>query len=41
VDTVHQGDPHGAERGVYHINAVDEVTQSEISAAVPRISRPI
>ena len=37
VDTVHQGDrPDG--KGVYHINAVDEVTQWEIAAAVPRIS---
>jgi transposase InsO family protein len=37
VDTVHQGDgPNG--KGVYHINAVDEVTQWEIAAAVPRIS---
>jgi transposase InsO family protein len=38
LDTVHQGDPQGQERGVYHINAVDEVTQWEIAAAVPRIS---
>ena len=37
VDTVHQGDaPAG--QGVYHINAVDEVTQWQIVAAVPRIS---
>jgi hypothetical protein len=37
VDTVHQGDgPNG--KGVYHLNAVDEVTQWEIAAAVPRIS---
>jgi hypothetical protein len=37
VDTVHQGDgPAG--KGVYHINAVDEVTQWQIVAAVPRIS---
>src|SRR5450631_3009182 len=28
LDTVHQGDqPSGGEKGVYHINAVDEVTQ--------------
>jgi transposase InsO family protein len=37
VDTVHQGDTADA-KGVYHINAVDEVTQWEIAAAVPRIS---
>ena len=37
VDTVHQGDAEHA-RGVYHINAVDEITQWEIVAAVPRIS---
>ena len=38
VDTVHQGDPQGQDRGVYHINAVDEVTQWEIVASVRRIS---
>jgi len=37
VDTVHQGDSNG-EKGVYHINAVDEVTQWEIVASVERIS---
>ena len=37
VDTVHQGDQGGA-KGVYHINAVDEVTQWEIVAATARIS---
>jgi len=37
VDTVHQGDLSG-EKGVYHINAVDEVTQWEILASVERIS---
>ncbi len=37
VDTVHQGDSENA-KGVYHINAVDEVTQWEIAAAVERIS---
>jgi len=37
IDTVHQGDgPEG--KGLYHINAVDEVTQWEIVLAVPRIS---
>ena len=29
VDTVHQGDQDGV-KGVYHINAVDEVTQYEV-----------
>jgi transposase InsO family protein len=37
VDTVHQGDAQGS-KGVYHINAVDEVTQWEVVSAVPRIS---
>jgi transposase InsO family protein len=37
VDTVHQGDTAQG-KGIYHINAVDEVTQLEIAAAVPRIS---
>lgn len=37
VDTVHQGDWEG-EKGVYHINAVDAVTQWEILGCVPRIS---
>jgi transposase InsO family protein len=37
VDTVHQGDQPGA-KGVYHINAVDEVTQWQIVAAAERIS---
>lgn len=37
VDTVYQGDRNG-EKGVYHINAVDEVTQWEILASVERIS---
>lgn len=37
VDTVHQGDWEG-EKGVYHINAVDAVTQWEIVGCVPRIS---
>lgn len=37
VDTVHQGDQAG-EKGVYHINAVDQVTQWQIVAATPRIS---
>ena len=37
VDTVHQGDLDGA-KGVYHIHAVDEVTQWQVVACVPRIS---
>jgi predicted DNA-binding transcriptional regulator AlpA len=37
VDTVHQGDWNG-EKGVYHVNAVDEITQWEILASVERIS---
>lgn len=37
VDTVHQGDLNG-EKGVYHINAVDEVTQWEIVVSVEGIS---
>ncbi len=37
VDTVHQGD-HDHQKGVYHINAVDEVTQWEIVASVSRIT---
>jgi len=39
LDTVHQGDqPNGGEKGVYHINAVDEVTQWEVAGSTPRIS---
>jgi len=37
VDTVHQGDLEGT-KGVYHITAVDEVTQWQIMGAVPQIS---
>ena len=37
VDTVHQGDQNSA-KGVYHINAVDEVTQWKIVAASEYIS---
>lgn len=37
VDTVHQGDQDG-DKGLYHIHAVDEVTQWEIVAATPHIS---
>jgi transposase InsO family protein len=37
VDTVHQGDLDG-EKGVYHVNMVDEVTQWEIVVCVAAIS---
>lgn len=37
VDSVHQGDK-GKEKGVYHINCVDEVTQWELVGCVERIS---
>src|SRR5579885_1753373 len=37
IDTVHQGDQDGR-KGLYHINAVDEVTQWEVVAATPHIS---
>lgn len=37
VDSVHQGDMDGR-KGVYHINAVDEVTQWNIVVTVERIS---
>jgi hypothetical protein len=37
VDTVHQGDKNG-QKGVYHINLVDEVTQWQIITAVEGIS---
>lgn len=37
VDTVHQGDKE-EEKGIYHINLVDEVTQWEVVCAVPQIS---
>lgn len=37
IDTVHQGDQDGV-KGIYHINAVDEVTQWEVVAATPQIS---
>jgi len=43
IDTVHQGDLVSksgiqGEKGVYHINSIDEVTQWEIVAAVEKIS---
>ena len=37
VDTVHQGDQDGV-KGVYHINAVDEVTQFEVVLSGQKIS---
>jgi len=37
VDTVHQGDLDGA-KGVYHINAVDAVTQWQVVGCVSQIS---
>ena len=37
IDTVHQGDMEGR-KGVYHINAVDEVTQWQVVGAVEQIS---
>ena len=37
IDTVHQGDRDGI-KGLYHINAVDEVTQFEVVFTVERIS---
>ena len=37
IDTVHQGDQEGR-KGLYHINAVDEVTQWQVVAATPQIS---
>jgi len=38
VDTVHQGDK-GRKKGVYFVNAVDEVTQFEFVFCVPAISK--
>ncbi len=41
VDTAHQGDreKYGKrEKGVYHINMIDEATQFEFAAAVPKIT---
>lgn len=37
IDTVHQGDQDKV-KGVYHINAVDEVTQFEVVCSVEKIS---
>jgi transposase InsO family protein len=40
LDTVHQGDQPGGggNKGVYHINAVDEVSQWQVVGSTPRIS---
>jgi len=38
VDSVHQGDPRPDDRGVYHVNLVDEVTQWEVVTCVEAIS---
>jgi transposase InsO family protein len=38
VDTVHQGDLEGV-KGVYHINAVDEVTQWQVVGSVAAITQ--
>jgi len=37
IDTVHQGD-QDKQKGVYHINAVDEVTQFEVVCTFEKIS---
>ncbi|MEA3450100.1 MAG: hypothetical protein U9Q85_03975 [Patescibacteria group bacterium] len=37
IDTVHQGDL-GGNKGVYHINTVNEVTQYELIATVEKIT---
>ena len=37
IDSVHQGD-RGKEKGVYHINAVDEVTQMEFICSTEKIT---
>lgn len=39
VDTVHQGDREDGVKGLYHINAVDEVTQWQIVGATACISQ--
>jgi hypothetical protein len=39
VDTVHQGD-WGEEKGVYHINAVDTVTQWQVVLVLVRRDKP-
>jgi len=37
IDSVHQGDQDGV-KGVYHINAVDEITQFEVVCTIEKIS---
>ncbi len=37
VDTIHQGDREG-QKGVYHINTVDELTQWEVIGAAEKIT---
>jgi len=37
IDSVHQGD-QGKRKGIYHINAVDEVTQVQVVATLERIT---
>ncbi len=37
IDTVHQGDLAGV-KGVYHLNAIDEVTQWQVAFAVEGLS---
>ena len=37
IDSVHQGDQDGA-KGLYHINAVDSLTQFELVASCERLS---
>jgi transposase InsO family protein len=37
IDTVHQGDQDKV-KGVYHINAIDEITQMEVVCSVEKIS---
>lgn len=38
VDTVHQGDRHDGAKGLYHVNAVDTVTQWQVVGATESIS---
>ena len=38
VDTVHQGDPRDGKPGLYHVNAVDTVTQWQVVGCVETIS---
>jgi hypothetical protein len=40
IDSVHQGDQDGV-KGLYHINAVDCVTQFEIVATCERLSEAL